>query len=112
VKAGTIEERFPWGVIVWRQSGRLDPGATMTVGTCRIDAGKTNPKHYHPNCDEVMYVISGTCRKTIADREFELGPGDCVRIPKGQLHQAHCTSSAPLECLIVYDTPARQVIFV
>jgi mannose-6-phosphate isomerase-like protein (cupin superfamily) len=106
------EEKFDWGAIVWHQSGRLDPGATMTLGTCRIEPGKANQKHFHPNCDEVMYVISGTCRKTIGDRAFDLGPGDCVRIPRGQLHQARCTSRVPLECLIVYDTPSRQVVFV
>jgi mannose-6-phosphate isomerase-like protein (cupin superfamily) len=109
---GHPEEVHPWGSIVWLKSGTLDPGATMTVGLCRIKAGDGNRAHYHPNCDEILYVISGRCRKQIGDQSFDLGPGECVRIPKGEVHQATCTSDEPMTCLIVYDTPARQIIFV
>lgn len=107
---GHPEEVHPWGSIVWLKSGILDPGATMTVGMCQIKAGKANQRHYHPNCDEAMYIISGRCEKQIGDLKFDLGPGDCVRIPKGETHQARCTSAEPLECLVVYDTPSRQIV--
>ena len=109
---GHPEEEHPWGSIVWLKSGSLDPGTTMTVGLCRIKPGHANQKHYHPNCDEVLYVISGTCQKTIGEQVMDLGPGECVRIPKGEIHQAKCTSQVPMECLVVYDTASRQVVFV
>ena len=109
---GHPEEVHPWGSIVWLKSGSLDPGATMTVGMCRIKTGDVNQKHYHPNSDEVMYIISGTCSKKIGEQVFDLGPGDCVRIPKGEIHQARCTSAEPLTCILVYDTASRQVVLV
>jgi mannose-6-phosphate isomerase-like protein (cupin superfamily) len=109
---GHPEEVHPWGSIVWLKTGTLDPGATMTAGMCQIKSGMANQRHYHPNCDEVMYIISGNCEKKVGGQVFDLGPGDCVRIPKGEIHQARCTSAEPLACLVVYDTPTRQIVFV
>jgi mannose-6-phosphate isomerase-like protein (cupin superfamily) len=83
----------------------------MTIGVCRFDTGKGNPLHYHPNCDEVLYVISGRCRKFIGPKSVEMGPGDCVRIPRGEPHRAETLGSAPMVCLIAYDTPRREVVF-
>ncbi len=104
-------EQYNFGEIRWLVSGALDPGATMTVGVCRIDAGKSNPLHYHPNCDEVLYVVSGRCRKHIGGQSAEMGPGDCIRIPRGQHHKAEALGGAPMVCLIAYDTPKREVVF-
>ena len=104
-------EPYGFGEIRWLVSGALDPGATMTIGVCRIDAGKSNPLHYHPNCDEVLYVVSGRCRKTIGSQSVEMGPGDGIRIPRGQLHKAEAIGPAPMVCVIAYDTPGREVVF-
>lgn len=104
-------EPYGFGEIRWLVSGALDPGATMTIGICRFDRGRGNPLHYHPNCDEVLYVISGRCRKFIGSRSFEMNPGDCVRIPRGEPHRAETLGAAPMVCLIAYDTPRREVVF-
>ncbi|MBI4219518.1 MAG: cupin domain-containing protein [Chloroflexi bacterium] len=102
---------YPWGWIRWLKSGALDSGATMTLGVCQIDPGKSNPRHFHPNCDEVLYVQSGRCIKSIGSRTFEMGPGDCIRIPRGEEHHARCASPEPFICVIAYDTPEREVVF-
>ena len=104
-------EPYGFGEIRWLVSGALDPGATMTIGVCRIEPGKGNPLHYHPNCDEVLYVISGRCRKFIGSQSVEMGPGDCIRIPRGELHRAETIGAAPMVCLIAYDMPRREVVF-
>jgi mannose-6-phosphate isomerase-like protein (cupin superfamily) len=104
-------EPHGFGEIRWLIAGALDPGATMTIGVCRVDAGKLNPLHVHPNCDEALYVISGRCRKRIGSQSVEMGPGDCIRIPRGQPHKAETLGSAPMVCLIAYDTPRREVVF-
>jgi mannose-6-phosphate isomerase-like protein (cupin superfamily) len=83
----------------------------MTIGICRIDRGQGNPLHYHPNCDEVLYVISGRCRKFIGSQSVEMGPGECIRIPRGELHRAATLGTAPMVCLVAYDTPEREVVF-
>lgn len=112
VKAATRPaEPYGFGEIRWLVSGALDPNATMTIGVCRIELGKGNPLHYHPNCDEVLYVISGRCRNFIGSQSVEMGPGDCIRIPRGVPHRAETPGAAPMVCLIAYDTPQREVVF-
>ncbi|MEX0761976.1 MAG: cupin domain-containing protein [Dehalococcoidia bacterium] len=111
-RASEVElERFPWGEIRWLISGATDPGATMTVGVCRIDPGRSNPLHHHPNCDEVLYVLSGRWRKQIGDSSMKMGPDDVIRIPRGERHRAETISDEPMTCLIAYDTARREAVF-
>lgn len=107
---GSVESH-DWGEIRWVMSGAIDPSATMTVGFCRINPGQSNPRHVHPNCDEVLVVVSGLCRKQVGESTTELGPGDSVRIPRGAFHQATAIGDEPLVCVISYDTPDRQIEF-
>lgn len=104
-----IPEQFDWGQITWLIRGITDPGAQQTVGLCHINPGASNPLHYHPNCEEVLYVISGSCIKLVGDKSFAMKTGDVVRIPKGQNHRATANSNEPFICLITYDVPNRQI---
>lgn len=104
-----VLESHDWGALRWVVSGDLDRSATTTVGICRIDPGHSNPLHRHPNCDEVLVVVSGRCEKRIGESVSELGPGDAVRIPRGVEHRASALGDEPLVCVVSYDTPNRQV---
>lgn len=107
---GTRED-YSWGWIVFLKSAALDPGATMTLGVCSISPGESNRPHFHPNCDEILYVQSGECIKTVGEQQFTMGPGDTVRIPRGVHHFARNTGSEPFVCVIAYDSPDRRVVF-
>ncbi len=48
-----------WGRITWYASGPLGNSRTMTVGEAVIRPGQENPRHYHPNCDEILHVVRG-----------------------------------------------------
>ncbi len=110
--SGLTPEKFEWGQITWLVTGESDPGAGQTVGLCVIKPGASNPLHYHPNFEEVLYVISGSCAKRVGSASFDMAAGDVARIPVGKEHQATAGPDEPLVCLITYDTPDRQVVFV
>ena len=75
---------FDWGELRWHASGSLGNSGEMTVGTARLKPGQANPRHYHPNCSEVLVVVSGGISHTLdAGEAAELGPGDTVTIPEG-----------------------------
>jgi quercetin dioxygenase-like cupin family protein len=83
-----------WGQLTWNASRELGNCDDLTVGQCLLKPGQGNPRHYHPNCCEVLVVISGTVSHTRADDdEAELGPGDTVHIPVGVPHQARNLSN-------------------
>lgn len=104
------EESHSWGEIQWLMGNKIDPGANQTFGIVRIDAGKSNPLHLHPNCEELMYILSGTGTTKIDDKVVSLEPGDLVRIPAGVWHQATASGSGPLIAVISYSSGDRQVV--
>ena len=80
------EESFDWGTLQWLCHGRLFPRAEQTLGICHIRPGCKNPRHYHPNCEEVLYMLSGTGRHSFEDASIELRAGMTIRIPVGVTH--------------------------
>jgi mannose-6-phosphate isomerase-like protein (cupin superfamily) len=104
------EEKYGWGEIQWLMNSKIDPGAKQTLGIVRIDAGKSNALHLHPNCEELMYILSGTGTTKIDNKVVTLSPGDLVRVPPGVLHMATASASGPLVALISYSSPDRQMI--
>jgi len=99
-----------WGKIQWLCGKDIDPEAEMTFGMVYIEAGKQNPRHYHPNCEELIFVISGECDHTLGDETFHLSPGMMLRIPRGVPHNAKVTSWEPCRMIIAYSSPDRQTI--
>lgn len=56
-------------------------------------------RHYHPNAEEIVLVLSGRARHVVGDRSFEMGPGDVCFIPRGAHHSLECISDDGLEIL-------------
>ena len=106
--AGANNEKHAWGELTWLINSTLVPGANMTLGTCVIQPGQSNPLHRHPNCEEVLVVTSGRCIKRVGDETVELGPGESVVIPRGMPHQATAIGDEAMTCVIAYNSPDRQ----
>lgn len=79
---------MPWGELRWFTSAELKNSRTMTTGMAIIKPGQTNPRHFHPNCEEILHVVSGKIRHTMNEVSVEMTAGDTVAIPQGVLHNA------------------------
>jgi quercetin dioxygenase-like cupin family protein len=100
----------PWGKLTWYVSAELKNSATMTVGQAIIAPGQANPRHYHPNCDEVLHVIQGTIRHTMDDVTVEMTAGDTVSIPAGVHHNATNIGKDDAILAISFSSAQRKVI--
>ena len=107
-EADSARTPTPWGELHWLVSNALVPGATQTLGIVRINPGQGNPLHLHPNCEELLYVLEGTCIHQLGDDETSLGPGDVIVIPAGVPHRARCTSDGPLRAVISFSSGERE----
>lgn len=105
-------ETFDWGTLQWLCHGRLFHGAEQTVGLCHIQPGCRNPRHYHPNCEEVLYMISGVGQHSFEDDVIELRAGMTIRIPLGVTHNMSNTGTEPIVCLISFNSGKRETVFV
>jgi quercetin dioxygenase-like cupin family protein len=104
-------ESFEWGTLQWLANGNLLPGAAQTLGLCHIHAGRRNPLHFHPNCEEVLHVLSGYGEHALDDQKIELAPGMTIRIPQGAKHNLANTGLETLVCLIAFSSGDRQTVF-
>jgi quercetin dioxygenase-like cupin family protein len=102
---------FDWGAIKWLFNQEIDPEARQTFGLVFINPGQQNPPHYHPNCEELIYVLSGECDHRLGDATIHLEPGSLLRIPAHAVHCATNTGWEPVRMIIVYSAADRQTVF-
>lgn len=106
--ANQEKARTGWGEISWLVGAKEMPGAEQTLGVVTIHPNQRNPLHAHPNCEELLYVISGECDHKLGDEMYHLAPGSVIRIPRGVKHWARCTSQEALVAVISFSDPDRQ----
>src|SRR5690625_604495 len=100
--------KLSWGELTWLVKADLMPGAEQALGLVKIYPGKRNPLHAHPNCEELLYVLSGNCDHKLGDEMYQLTPGSVIKIPRGVKHWAKCTSNEPLVAIISFSSSERQ----
>lgn len=104
-------EQSPWGTLQWVCNEKLMPGSTQTVGLATILPGKRNPVHYHPNCEEVLYVIAGQGLHSYDGRTIPLKAGMTIRIPANVNHNMVNTGLETLRTMISFSSGDRKTVF-
>lgn len=62
----------PWGSLIWLASREIGNSTTMTFGRVVIAADQENPRHCHPNCDEILHLLSGRIEHCLGEQRFVL----------------------------------------
>jgi len=103
----TVQE-FDWGELVWYANGKMGNSATMTFGRAVLKPGHENFRHSHPNCEEILHVLSGHIVHSLEDELFPMGPGDTIVIPANVVHNASNDGDDVAIMTIMFSTPDRQ----
>lgn len=101
---------FPWGQLTWYASGELGNSDTLTIGQAIIRPDQQNPRHYHPNCDEVLHVLKGRILHSMGDKVVEMNEGDTVSIPTGVHHNARNIGAEDAVLAISFSSADRKVV--
>ncbi|MGV3617987.1 MAG: cupin domain-containing protein [Fimbriimonas sp.] len=112
-KAGEVEaarSEQSWGTLRWLASKEVGNAEGMTLGRVRIVRGASNPRHCHPNCAEVLYLLSGRLEHTVGDATYTLEPGDTLAIPAGAFHNATSTGDEDADMIVAYDAADREFV--
>jgi mannose-6-phosphate isomerase-like protein (cupin superfamily) len=87
-----------WGREVWIVNGELDCGKVL-----EILKGKKCSLHYHKLKTESFYLRTGRLKVRLLEspnskivEKFELGPGECMDVPTGLVHQMEALEDAEL----------------
>jgi len=111
IRGSDIEaSQSPFGGLKWLANQYTVQGVEQTFGVVFINPGQHNPLHYHPNCEELLYVLSGECDHRLNDAVIRLGPGDLIHVPRGVHHNATCTSWEPLRVIVSFSSADRQSV--
>lgn len=102
---------FEWGQLTWFADRNLGNSVEMTVGRCVLKQGQGNPRHYHPNCTEILVVIKGRISHTSGkNEETEMGVGDTVTVSANTWHCARNIGSGEAVLFIAFSSADRQTI--
>jgi quercetin dioxygenase-like cupin family protein len=108
-----VSTTFPWGRITFFASESVGPAPEHSVGRCEIRPGAELPRHYHPNCSEIVHVLQGVIEHTVEGDETGLfSAGDTVIVPRGMVHQARNPGEDAAVLLITFSAPEREFVVV
>ena len=93
----------------------------QSLAEARLPPGASTTPHYHPQTEEIYYILAGAGRMQIEADVRQVGLGDAIAIPPGARHQITCTSAETLtflcccapayeheDTVLVTDWPAAQ----
>lgn len=70
--------------------------AKQSLAEARLPHGAATIPHYHPNTEEIYYLLRGQGRMRIGEDARDVVPGDAIAIPAGAIHQIRNTGTEPL----------------
>ena len=71
----------------------------QSLAEARLPPGGSTTPHYHPQTEEIYYILEGTGRMQVDQQQRDVGPGDAIAIPPGNVHQITNTGAATLKFL-------------
>jgi quercetin dioxygenase-like cupin family protein len=102
---------FDWGELTWFASGAQNNCDALTLGRCVLKPGESNPRHYHPNCAEILVVFKGKIRHTGPGGEpVEMEEGDTVTVPPNVWHNAVNIGDTEAVLIIAFTSAHRETV--
>jgi uncharacterized cupin superfamily protein len=88
------------------------------IGGCRMGCfemhvapnGLVPPPHRHPDNEELIYVLEGMLRYRVGESTRDLGPGDSMATPCGEVHSFSNPHAEPVRALVI-NTPDIGVAY-
>jgi quercetin dioxygenase-like cupin family protein len=101
----------PWGSLQWLVSGNGGTSEEMTLGRVTFKPGQANPPHSHPNCEEVLFVVSGEIEHTLpGGGTTVLKPGDAIVLERGVKHHAKNVGTQEAVVLVAFNSAYRKTV--
>jgi mannose-6-phosphate isomerase-like protein (cupin superfamily) len=71
----------------------------QSLAEARVAPGATTALHFHCRAEEIYYIVSGRGSMRLAEEWRDVGPGDAIAIPPGEVHQITNTGATELVIL-------------
>ena len=71
----------------------------QSLAEARVAPGASTTSHYHPQTEEIYYILAGAGQMRLGEEMQTVGPGDAIAIPPGQVHSITNTGRTTLKFL-------------
>jgi quercetin dioxygenase-like cupin family protein len=99
-------EELPWGPHDWLSRPGLTDAEDLLLVRVRMPPGKGHAFHRHPEMEEIIYVISGTCEQWVDRDKQLLTAGQIAHISKDVVHGSYNAGDETLVFLAILS-PAK-----
>jgi quercetin dioxygenase-like cupin family protein len=91
------------GLIIRNVVNKDDTGARKIILlSSEFPPGKVHLLHRHPNAEQIMYVVEGSCLALSEGEPVRLNEGDAVFIAQGEWHGVRNDTDQPTVTLVIY----------
>ena len=91
------------GLIVRNVINKDNIGARRVILlTSELPPGKVHLLHRHPNAEQIMYVLEGSCLALSEGEPVRLNEGDAVYIVQGEWHGVRNDTDRSAVTLVIY----------
>ena len=91
------------GLIVRNVVNKDASGARQIILlSSELPPGKVHLLHRHPNAEQIMYVLVGSCLALSEGERVRLKEGDAVFIAQGEWHGVRNDTDEPTVTLVIY----------
>jgi len=96
-----------WGSLTWLASSEIGNADDLTVGRVVIKKGMSNPRHIHPNCEEILYLLKGKLDHSVGDDSHVLEAGDTISVKANIPHHADNIGNEDADMIVIYSSAER-----
>ena len=97
----TIFEKVLGRDHLWYFNPEITQGADTILVKVNMKKGGFHHFHRHPEMNEILYILKGSCEQWVEDKRQILNAGDAVYISPNQVHASFNAGDEDLEFLAI-----------
>ena len=105
--AETEVERLPGKTHFWHCKPGMVADTNLMFVRAQLPPGEAHRFHFHPNMEEILYILSGTAEQWIEKEKRVMKAGDSIYLPVGMVHGTYNMGAETLDFLAVLS-PAKS----
>jgi quercetin dioxygenase-like cupin family protein len=100
-------ERLPGKTHFWHCKPGMVADTNLMFVRAQLPPGEAHRFHYHPNMEEILYILNGTAEQWIEGEKRIMKAGDAIYLPTAIVHGTYNIGADTLDFLAVLS-PAKS----
>ena len=103
----TEVEKLPGKTHFWYSKPGMVKDTNLMFVRAQLAPGQAHPFHFHPNLEEILYILSGTAEQWVLREKKSMHAGNSLYLPAGIIHGTFNNGPDPLDFLAILS-PAKS----